>query len=112
MWTCPNCGEQVEKNFAACWNCEAERPEGIDLDEEWKIAPLACPRCGTESQHLGTKSFLEEKENFAALVGELLGHIHVSELFAARVSLDIYLCPKCGLEFLIDNSVGSDLRAP
>jgi ribosomal protein S27AE len=112
MWTCPNCGEQVEKNFLACWNCEAERPESIDLNEKWKIAPLACPRCGAESQHLGTKSFLEEKADFVALVGELLSHIHLSELFADRASLDVYVCPKCGLEFFIDNSVGSALRAP
>jgi hypothetical protein len=111
MWTCPGCGELVEKNFAACWNCEAERPEGIDLNEKWKIAPLACPRCGAESQHLRTKSFLEVKETFAALIGELLSH-GVSELLADRVSLDVYLCPKCNLEFLIDNAVGSTLRAP
>jgi ribosomal protein S27AE len=111
MWTCPKCGEQVEKNFAACWNCEAERPEGIDLDEKWEIAPLACPRCGAESQHLATKSFLEEKDNFMALVGQLVLH-NANELFADRVSLDVHLCPKCGLEFLIANSVGSTLRAP
>jgi hypothetical protein len=22
-WTCPQCGEQVEPQFAACWNCGA-----------------------------------------------------------------------------------------
>jgi hypothetical protein len=47
-----------------------------------------------------------------ALVGELLTHVDVSKLFADRASLDIYLCPKCGLEFFIHNSVGSALRAP
>lgn len=27
-WTCPNCGKEVEGEFAVCWNCESERPEG------------------------------------------------------------------------------------
>lgn len=25
-WKCPNCGEQVEGQFSACWNCGADRP--------------------------------------------------------------------------------------
>jgi hypothetical protein len=25
-WTCPSCGEQVEAQFGACWNCGAQRP--------------------------------------------------------------------------------------
>jgi hypothetical protein len=25
-WTCPSCAERVEGQFAACWNCGAERP--------------------------------------------------------------------------------------
>ncbi len=25
MWTCANCGEQVDDNFEACWNCQTER---------------------------------------------------------------------------------------
>ena len=25
-WTCPNCGEEIEPAFAACWNCETDRP--------------------------------------------------------------------------------------
>lgn len=24
-WTCPNCGEIIEPQFAACWNCGFER---------------------------------------------------------------------------------------
>lgn len=23
-WTCPDCGELIEKQFTACWNCEPE----------------------------------------------------------------------------------------
>ena len=25
MWTCPDCGESIENEFDACWNCGAER---------------------------------------------------------------------------------------
>jgi hypothetical protein len=26
-WTCPHCGEEVDAEFAACWNCSRERPD-------------------------------------------------------------------------------------
>jgi hypothetical protein len=26
-WRCPNCGESLEAQFTACWNCGAERIE-------------------------------------------------------------------------------------
>jgi predicted RNA-binding Zn-ribbon protein involved in translation (DUF1610 family) len=108
MWTCPNCGEQIEKDFAVCWNCEAERPEGIDLNEKWKIV-LVCPRCHAESQYLCTRNFFERKNTPAALIVELVTD---SKPIADWVDLDAYLCPKCGLEFFIDSDVSSDLRAP
>jgi predicted RNA-binding Zn-ribbon protein involved in translation (DUF1610 family) len=25
-WACPNCGEQSEGQFSACWNCSQEKP--------------------------------------------------------------------------------------
>ena len=25
-WTCPKCGETLEKDFTSCWNCGHERP--------------------------------------------------------------------------------------
>ncbi len=27
-WKCPNCGEEVEPQFAVCWNCGQARPGG------------------------------------------------------------------------------------
>ena len=37
MWTCPNCGEHIEKQFDACWNCgtsvEGARPEDFACEE-------------------------------------------------------------------------------
>lgn len=26
-WTCPTCGEEVEPQFAVCWNCGTQKPE-------------------------------------------------------------------------------------
>ncbi|MCI0399786.1 MAG: DUF2007 domain-containing protein [Gammaproteobacteria bacterium] len=25
-WTCPACGEELEAQFTACWNCQTSRP--------------------------------------------------------------------------------------
>ena len=27
-WTCPTCGEPLEGQFTACWNCGTVRPDG------------------------------------------------------------------------------------
>ena len=27
-WTCPQCGEDVDPEFAVCWNCEREQSAG------------------------------------------------------------------------------------
>lgn len=27
-WYCPGCGERIEGQFSACWNCGTSRPEG------------------------------------------------------------------------------------
>ena len=29
-WRCPRCGEALEGQFTACWQCGAERPPGAD----------------------------------------------------------------------------------
>jgi rubrerythrin len=26
-WVCPGCGESIEPQFGACWNCGAGRPD-------------------------------------------------------------------------------------
>ena len=33
-WTCPTCGESVEKEFGECWNCGTLRPEYAAQIEE------------------------------------------------------------------------------
>lgn len=32
-WTCPHCQEDVEGQFAVCWNCQAPRPDEQPVDE-------------------------------------------------------------------------------
>jgi hypothetical protein len=29
-WTCPGCGERIEPQFTACWNCGGARPATSD----------------------------------------------------------------------------------
>jgi len=31
-WICPDCCEQVDLCFAACWNCSCPRPDSTDSD--------------------------------------------------------------------------------
>ena len=32
-WTCPKCGEEIEKQFSECWKCGEDRP-GFDTADE------------------------------------------------------------------------------
>ncbi len=100
MWTCPKCGEQVERNFEACWNCESPRPEGIDLTEKKKVISIQCPRCDRALAFLGTKNFLEGTR-FEAWLGDL---------FINRERLDVYACPGCGRVELFLAEVGEESR--
>jgi len=31
-WQCPNCGEMIDQQFDQCWNCQAQRPTGDEVD--------------------------------------------------------------------------------
>ncbi|HEU4435344.1 MAG TPA: hypothetical protein VFR51_18310 [Pyrinomonadaceae bacterium] len=102
MWICLNCKEEVEEQFGACWNCEADRqgrlPKLRALGRE--TAPLEtaaflrekhrskrCLRCNVPSKFAGTKEFHE---------GPRLGVLgDFGELFVTRTRLEMYVCPKC-----------------
>ncbi len=30
-WTCTNCGERIEGQFAICWNCQTQRPDSTPV---------------------------------------------------------------------------------
>jgi len=36
-WKCPNCGQTVEMNFDACWNCQHEKPLKTEHPSRAKI---------------------------------------------------------------------------
>ena len=38
-WTCPECGEFVEKEFGECWNCSTVRPSGETESDEIEPPP-------------------------------------------------------------------------
>jgi hypothetical protein len=63
---------------------------------------LACLRCDTELDHLGTKRF-HEGTNWG-LLGEL------GELFVRREQFDVYMCPRCGRVELFVDGVGEQHR--
>jgi DNA-directed RNA polymerase subunit RPC12/RpoP len=106
MWTCPACGEQSEANFGACWNCQADRPEGIDVYEDRRTLPVNCPRCGAGCQHVETSYFHKEEHTLEAYLAGGVKHPPLG----ARFCLDIYRCQTCGLEFLMDNALGENTR--
>jgi len=33
-WVCPTCGEQVDGQFAVCWQCETPNPRTADADAD------------------------------------------------------------------------------
>ncbi len=41
QWTCPKCGEQIEKQFDSCWRCSTPRPGPGSPSASQAAAPLA-----------------------------------------------------------------------
>ncbi len=37
FWKCPKCGQTIEMNFEACWNCQNNKPEKIEHPTKEKI---------------------------------------------------------------------------
>jgi hypothetical protein len=109
MWTCPQCGEQLEDQFDSCWKCdqrsaEAARPqEGTPpvIDDQ-----LVCSRCGSpkvvptagvrdQNGHVSQDwaVFVEDEPEVRLLPKRAYGHLR------ARV------CGECGYtELWTDNS--------
>jgi predicted RNA-binding Zn-ribbon protein involved in translation (DUF1610 family) len=103
MWNCTSCGEEVEDNFEACWNCQTTKggrrsgnstAPASDEDDQLralvnrKHKPMACLRCGRILQHTGTRKF-HEGPNFGVL-GDF------GELLVSQQGLEMYVCPECG----------------
>jgi predicted RNA-binding Zn-ribbon protein involved in translation (DUF1610 family) len=95
---CPRCRTEIEPGFDVCWKC------GYNLygknDDQQQTTALACDlpclRCGTQLVYTGNYKFHE---------GTRWGFFsNAFELLVNKVSLDTYLCPKCGkMEFYDPN---------
>jgi len=117
MWICQNCSEEVEDQFGACWNCEADRQDTLptrssadrdaeDMDAEdmkrkaflnEKFGPKHCLRCNIALRYAGRKEFHE---------GMKLGALgDFAELFVGQTRLEMYVCPNClRVEFFVSDS--------
>ncbi len=111
MWTCFKCGEQVEDNFTACWNCQAGRDGALPenplpphmVEENRAIlgnevqAKHHCLRWRNILEYAGPRRF-HMNTNWGAL-GEL------GELFLSKEHLEMFSCPQCGhVEFFVPSA--------
>ena len=37
FWKCPSCGQTIENQFDACWNCQGEKPEKAEQPSRKEI---------------------------------------------------------------------------
>ena len=102
IWTCLKCSEEVEEQFAVCWNCQADRngrfPSPTLSNEDIaearakaflteKHRPKQCHRCNVTLHYAGTKDFHEGTN--LGVFGQL------GELLINRTRLDMQVCPQC-----------------
>ena len=64
--------------------------------------PMKCPRCDTDLDYVGTKSFHEGTR--WGFLGEL------GELFVNKESFDVYVCQRCGRVELFVDGIGEEFR--
>jgi hypothetical protein len=106
FWTCPNCSEQVEEQFEACWNCQHNRdgfiPAGLSTAEgqrettipTHKAPDQICLRCQTNMIYAGRRDFHEGTR--WGMFGDF------AEFFVNQTKLEMYYCPACRhVEFFV-----------
>jgi mRNA-degrading endonuclease YafQ of YafQ-DinJ toxin-antitoxin module len=90
MWTCLQCGEQIEDQFDSCWKCAAKNePQELETPR----FPMECLRCDGEMEYEGRKHFHE---------GDW------TDLIRHRVHLDVYVCVECGRVELFAPAIGKE----
>src|ERR1043165_728914 len=103
-WECTVCGEAVDANFEACWNCQTQRgahalgrlpqpsaPGHPKEDEGAEEGPWECGSCGAEVSHgdeLCPRCGADIREE----------EIWECEACGAEVTRDDDLCPRCGAD--------------
>lgn len=103
MKICPNCKEEVERNFDVCWNCNYSFSEAAVVEfkdsESANNIEINCLRCNVPMKFSGKHNFHE-----GARLG-MLGNLF--EIFVNRESFHLYICPKCGkVEFFCPDKTG------
>ena len=82
-------------------SAKLRQPEPLPEDDQPRN-PIRCPRCKTNLDYVGTKSFHEGTR--WGVLGDL------GELFVNKERFDVYCCPRCGrVEFFIDG-IGEEFR--
>ena len=66
------------------------------------VDPMKCPRCDTDLNYVGTKSFHEGTR--WGFLGE------IGELFVNKENFDIYICQRCGRVELFVDGIGEEFR--
>lgn len=57
-WKCPNCGENIEMNFAVCWNCNTPVPENPEHPDKEEIKKELSFRLPPKRSRIGVALFV------------------------------------------------------
>ena len=106
MWRCPQCSQEVDDDFAVCWNCETFRDNTETVADSHQNHALheplaACLRCGSAIRFLGSASFRDESKWGA---WSALKHV------MANTNFDIFGCIDCGQVELFMPDIASNCR--
>ncbi|MDT5267969.1 MAG: hypothetical protein QOH49_155 [Acidobacteriota bacterium] len=109
MWTCPNCGERGEDNFAACWKCGAEKDDSSPLSERASGATKrAAKDFGTKREILRRNRTNRAQPASVVREGQPPKRLGVKLPSAERIQAadfpvtwddDAAVCPQCGMNF-------------
>jgi len=93
MWTCLECGEQMEDQFDSCWKCAGRaREKKPGRSPGPNRSAMQCLRCEEDLKYLGAKHIDGD-----GLLDEL------ADLLRGTSRLYAYACPACGhVEFFVD----------
>ena len=102
MWTCPQCGEELEDTLSACTKCGEPRDEAAGEEESGATPGILsskrnCPDCGSKLERIkliddGGEAGQREQRYAAAdsSRGFLFGRIKTEGVVTAR------MCTTCG----------------
>lgn len=69
LWTCPQCGERLEDQFAHCWRCSALKPDNLPAGRTSGVADTI-PDPQGQSWHMACQVFRGAWETWDQFLGE------------------------------------------